>query len=399
MNERRMNFSEFVDRVKNSIKDYLPDRFADASVSVDQYQKLNTSYMGLQVRLEGQMVIPNVNLNAHFAEYQKRGLSMENVMRGVAEQVQMAPNLHTEWLKDYNQVKAHLFIRVSDAKKSEPFLQTSPHKEVDGLAISYHIAFEGMQGVEASTPISNKMMEMYDVTAEQLHADALESSQRLYPVQFSSLAEVMQQMMGLDPEMAADMMPPVEGPQLMILTNAQSFYGASALFYPGQMEAIAEQVGSDFFVLPSSVHETLILADDGSVEPDSLQFMVREINQTEVAPEDRLSDFVYHYDAQDHVLEKAETFAAKKKKKEQESEKTALKEPEQQEKVGGENGRDASEKTDRQNERRLSHAEEREAAGGRQDRKSVLGRLNEKKEQVKGQPKKGVPPRAQEASI
>ena len=99
------------------------------------------------------------------------------------------------------------------------------------------------------------------------------------------------------------------------------------------------------------------------------------------------------------MLEKADTFAARMAQKEQETEKTALQEPEQQEKVSGENGRDASEKTDRQNEGRLSHAEEREAAGGRQDRKSVLGRLNEKKEQVKGQPKKSVPPRAQEASI
>lgn len=376
MSERRMNFSEFVDRVTESIKDYLPARFADASVSVDQYQKLNTSYMGLQVRREGQMVIPNINLNAHFAEYQKRGLSLEAVMRGVAEQVQMAPNLHTDWLKDYNQIKTHLFIRVSDAERSKSFLQTSPHKEVDGLAITYHIAFEGMQGVEASTPVTNQMLEMYAVTAEQLHTDALENSQRLYPVQFSSIAEVMQQMMGMDPEMAADMLPPVEGPQLMVLTNAQSFYGAGALFYPGQMEAIAKQVGSDFFVLPSSVHETLILADDGSIEPDSLQFMVREINQTEVAPEDRLSDFVYHYDAKDNVLEKAETFAARMAQKEQEAE-----------------------KTDHRDEKRSSREEGKEATGGRQDRKSVLGRLNEKKEQVKGQPKKSVQPRAQEAAI
>ena len=241
-------------------------------------------------------------------------------------QVQLAPEMQTGWLKDYDQVKEHLFIRVSDAKENEAFLAMSPHKEVDGLAISYHIAFEGLHGVEASTPVSYKMMEMYGVTAEQLHADALESSQRLYPVKFRSMNEIMAEMMGMEPDMAADMMPPMEGPQLMVLTNMQGMHGAGAMFYPDQLETIAQQMGTDFFVLPSSVHEVLILPDDGTTEPDSLQFMVREINQSTVAPEDRLSDFVYHYDAQDHVLERAETFAARMAQKEQEAEKAALQE-------------------------------------------------------------------------
>lgn len=388
MNEKRLTFGEFVDEVRKSIKDYLPEKFADAEVHVDQFQKLNTAYLGLQVKREGQMVVPNINLNARFADYQENRMSLEAAMRTIAEQVQLAPEIQTEWLKDYSQVKDHLFIRVSDAKENEDFLRMSPHKEVDGLAVSYHIAFEGLHGVEASTPVSYKMMEMYGVTAEQLHADALESTQRLYPVKYASMAEVMQQMMGIEPDMAADMMPPMEGPQLMVLTNMQGMHGAGALFYPEQLETIAQQMGTDFFVLPSSVHEVLILPDDGSQDLDSLQFMVREINRTEVAPEDRLSDYVYHYDAQDHVLERAETFAERMAQKEQEAEKAVLQEP----------GKTAEPHEVKMEDAREPEPEKKEHAAGR-ERKSVLGRLNEKKEQVKGQPKKSGPNRAQEASI
>ena len=388
MNEKRLTFGEFVDEVRKSIKDYLPEKFADAEVHVDQFQKLNTAYLGLQVKREGQMVVPNINLNARFADYQENRMSLEAAMRTIAEQVQLAPEIQTEWLKDYSQVKDHLFIRVSDAKENEDFLRMSPHKEVDGLAVSYHIAFEGLHGVEASTPVSYKMMEMYGVTAEQLHADALESTQRLYPVKYASMAEVMQQMMGIEPDMAADMMPPMEGPQLMVLTNMQGMHGAGALFYPEQLETIAQQMGTDFFVLPSSVHEVLILPDDGSQDLDSLQFMVREINRTEVAPEDRLSDFVYHYDAQDHVLERAETFAERMAQKEQEAEKAVPQEPE----------KTAEPREAKMEDAREPEPEKKEHAAGK-ERKSVLGRLNEKKEQVKGQPKKSGPNRAQEASI
>ena len=418
MSEKRLTFAEFVDKVKESIKDYLPERFADAEVSVDQFQKLNSSYLGLQVKRADQTVVPNINLNARYQEYRDSGMTLQQAMGTIAEQVQLAPDIAIQWLSDYSQVKDHLFIRVSDAKENEAFLAMSPHKEVDGLAISYHIAFEGLHGVEASTPVSYKMMEMFGVTQEQLHADALESSQRLYPVKFRSMNEIMAEMMG---GIDADMMPmmgPQDGPQLMVLTNMQGIHGAGALFYPEQLETIAQQMGTNFFVLPSSVHEVLILPDDGSQEPDGLQFMVREINQSTVAPEDRLSDFVYHYDTQDHVLERAETFAARMAQKEQEAEKAApeaekageplagpekgSREPEPEQKEGrAEKGvREDPEKTENRDGKSAAvHETDHREAGDKKERKSVLGRLNDKKEQVKAQPKKSGPKRTQEASI
>ena len=384
----RMDFQEFVDKVKESIRDYLPEEFRNAEVTTQAFQKLNTSYLGLQVKKEGQTVVPNINLDSAFREYRDSGMPVESLLRRIAEQVQTAPEIATGWLQDYSQVKGHLFIRVSDAKENEEFLQTSPHKEVDGLAISYHIAFEGQHGVEASTPVTYKMMEMYGVTAEQLHADALESTQRLYPVQYSSMAEIMQRMMGVE----AEMMPPMEEPQLMVLTNMQGMHGAATLFYPDQLDQIAQQMGSDFFVLPSSIHEVLILPDDGTAEPDSLQMMVQEINRSTVAPEDRLSDFVYHYDAKDHVLEKAETFAERMSQKELEAEKAAV----SVEKEAAAPARDH----EPEGERGTDHQREHAARGEKgREKKSVLARLNDKKEQLKVQPKKDAPGRKQEASL
>ena len=405
MSESRMNFQEFVDKVKEAIRDALPESFRDAQVSVEPFRKLNTSYLGLQVKKEGQTVVPNINLDAHFREYQETGKPFADVLTAIAEQVQLAPPMETEWLKDYSQVKEKLFIRVSDAKENEAFLRMAPHKELDGLAISYHIAFEGLHGVEASPPVTYKMMEMFGVTEEQLHADSLESTQRLYPVQYTSMAEVMNKMMGIDADMDPDMMPATEGPQLMVLTNMQGIHGAATLFYPGQLEAIAQQMGSDFFVLPSSVHETLILPDDGTAEPDSLQFMVREINQSTVAPEDRLSDFVYHYDSKDHVLEKAETFALRMAQKEQEAEKAAT-EAEQKGPEQMEPGQKDPERKDPSPERKDAGKDDRKPERDSDSRRdkgkektSVLARLNDKKEKLKAQPKKDVPGRKQEAAL
>ena len=74
----------------------------------------------------------------------------------------------------------------------------------------------------------------------------------------------------------------------------------------------------DYFILPSSVHETLVVPDDGRVSLQELTDMVKEVNMTQVNPEDQLTDQVYHYDIADHVFEKAETVAERKLAKETE---------------------------------------------------------------------------------
>ena len=71
-----MDFEEFKASVAEQIKDYLPEKFADAEVHVDQFQKLNTAYLGMQVKREDQMVVPNINLNGMYAQYQEQGHTM-----------------------------------------------------------------------------------------------------------------------------------------------------------------------------------------------------------------------------------------------------------------------------------------------------------------------------------
>ena len=74
------------------------------------------------------MVVPNINLNGMYAQYQEQGHTMAAMLTMIAQQVQMAPEIRTDWLKDYSQVKDHLFIRVSHAKENEGVLKNAPHK-------------------------------------------------------------------------------------------------------------------------------------------------------------------------------------------------------------------------------------------------------------------------------
>ena len=93
---------------------------------------------------------------------------------------------------------------------------------------------------------------------------------------------------------------------IYILTNQDKLNGASVSAQEGVLEKVAELLGTNYYVLPSSIHELLILPDNGSMQLSELEAMVREVNATQVAPEDRLSDKVQYYDRETKLLQRGQ---------------------------------------------------------------------------------------------
>lgn len=116
-------------------------------------------------------------------------------------------------------------------------------------------------------------------------------------------------------EMASQMIPDVPD-TMFVLTNDTKVNGAAAILNDDTRQEIADKVG-DFYVLPSSVHETLIIPKDAGMELRDLEQMVQEVNQTQVALQERLSDHVYEYDAKEHELFRSDRAGERAKQKEE----------------------------------------------------------------------------------
>ena len=128
-----------------------------------------------------------------------------------------------------------------------------------------------------------------------------------------------EQNVGMDEakEMAMQMMPDIPD-TMFVLTNDTKVNGAAAILNDDIRQEIAEKVG-DFYMLPSSIHETLIIPKDAGMEFKELEQMVQEVNQTQVALGERLSDHVYEYDAKEHELfrsDRQRNVPSRKRKKE-----------------------------------------------------------------------------------
>ena len=103
--------------------------------------------------------------------------------------------------------------------------------------------------------------------------------------------------------------------QMFVATVPDKIHGAGVIAYQDFMDQAAERAGGDFFILPSSIHELLIIPDNGNMGFEQLQDMVREVNETQVAPEEKLTDSVYHYDTKDKIFELGEKFAERQAEK------------------------------------------------------------------------------------
>lgn len=328
-----MNFNEFVNEVKDNIKRFLPEAYENAEVSVMDYQKLNTTYKGLMVKKEDETITPTINMDQLYKAYQNQpGVTMESVYRRIADVVVEAPiQVDLKSILNYEDVKDKLFIRVSSAEANKEVLEIVPHQLKEDLAITYHVAVGKNQDGLSSMLITNEMMKEYGVTQEQIHEDAMKSSPRVMVPEVSSIGVLIDEIyqkniLMLTPDeremLLETLQESSEMPTFFVVTNTERIDGAGVIFYPEFMDNMGELLGNDFFILPSSIHQMLILPDDGQVDAEMLRDMVKEVNATQVAPAERLTNDVYHFDTKDHVFEKADRFTERQKEKEAQVAKT-----------------------------------------------------------------------------
>jgi len=299
-----MNFDEFLDAAKDRVQEALPD----AKVTIQQVNKLQgESYTGIAVQPEGASAAVTFNVSPAFERYQADESQEASILNKIAADAKMAANsipvFELSEITDYETVKNNLVMQVVPVEPNKEMLENIPHKTVEDIAVVYRVELPGRADGSASTLVTNKLLEEYGITPEQLHTDAVAAQLANHPPVLKNMSEMMA-------EMSGGMFDMPESP-MWVATVEGGVNGASVTQLPDFLQQAAERLGGDFFVLPSSVHEVLFIRDDGSFERDQLESMVRGVNATEVSEADFLSDSVYHYDSDDHIFEKAVTFESR----------------------------------------------------------------------------------------
>ena len=213
------------------------------------------------------------------------------------------------FITDYEKVKDNTYLRLIPG--DSPILKNTPHKMIEDMALVVNIHLENFsdENGRSCVVVTKPLMDMYGIDETQLFADAEKNSLAEEPIVFTPLADMIRSLI----ESNEVPSPEEAGIVTYIATNKSGFHGASVLAYPDFAEKAAETIGGSFYMLPSSVHEFILIKDDGKPNAKDLNKMVKNVNETVLEPRDLLSNQCYHYDAKKKVLETGIQYANKER--------------------------------------------------------------------------------------
>jgi antirestriction protein len=265
---KTMNYETFKQEFAEDIKEKLYERgYDDVRISFNNVEKTNQNYEAMSVVPEGNNVGVNFNIENAFASYEHTddyaGVLASATMV-IADGLDRAPAIDVSALMDYENMKEKLSVEVISADANADLLANVPHDRMEDLAVVYRFVMESSEDGRASILVTNNLMDRMGVSHEQLRSDALENSPEIRPVVIMGMNEVMKEMM--EPEVYEMFGIPDDAEETMyVATVPDKNSGAGVIAYQDFMDQAAERVGGDFFVLPSSINEILLVPDNGDM--------------------------------------------------------------------------------------------------------------------------------------
>lgn len=283
-----MGFQTFVD----NIVDLLQERMGDAyEIKVIRVTKNNdVELTGIAITRQEDSIFPTIYLEGLYEEF-KEGARLSALVEKIInchEEQSMALELDMDFFRDYNRVKDRIFYKLVSFEKNKKFLRDAPHLRWNDLAVVFYYAMEKEVMEGGYIAINRQHMLMWKQNAESLYRLAGRNTKREMPELLISMRELVMELTGVWIR-DEDTVP------MYVLTNQEKRFGAAAMLYSERIGELAGQLESDLLILPSSIHEVLLVPDNCDRKYDFYRQMVDEVNRTHVEPEEVLSYGLYRY--------------------------------------------------------------------------------------------------------
>lgn len=295
-----MNYNEF----KQAIKQTLTLRLGEhTTLSIQEITKNNNTHLdGLTITKENLNISPTIYLNDYFSKYQN-GASMEEICDAILviyQNNQPKKNIDISFFTDYEKVKNRIVFKLINYEKNKPLLEKVPHFRYLDLAIVFHCLIDSTENGSATILIYTHHLAYWGITKDNLYELALFNTPKLLPYDLRDMSDVIKELLGSDSTFtAAETACPYP---MYVLTNTHKLHGSTCLLYQNLLSKFARKLDMDFFVLPSSIHEVLLIPAYNRFSADELNAMVQEVNATQLSAEEILSDHVYYFSREHQLL-------------------------------------------------------------------------------------------------
>lgn len=290
-----MKYQEFLQNVEKEIKKKLEN---GEELFIQRFPKNNgITYDGLVIFHPEFNISPTIYLNQYYHWYLD-GTTLEDICDNIMDTYTARlpkKDFDTSLFTEYDNARHFIIMKLINYEHNRELLQQVPYVRMLDLAIVFQCLVSQQTNSFATILIHNHHLKYWGITKEHLSQDAFKNTPKLLPYELEDMEELIRSnMMSVPGEISFEECP------MYILTNSAKLNGATAIFYEGLMKKLAEEMETDFIILPSSIHETLLVPVNSPEQISFFSQMVEQVNETELADDEILSDHAYYYSRKDN---------------------------------------------------------------------------------------------------
>ncbi len=301
-----MEYKKFVCMVEEKLNLKLEGGMKASKYSVVKNNGMEKT--GMILESDEYNIAPAIYLEEFFEQYQK-GMSIDRIVNEILEfyeKVKVEEDYDVSQLSLYENVKKKVAFKLVNTEKNQQMLKEVPHIPLLDLSIVFYILVDVDEKGSATIQIRNEHIENWNVNVEQLYKDAKLNVKCLIPARLMCMQHVIEKLCDISKWEEKDLLkakfPPENKEFMYILTNSIHQFGAAVLAYPNILEMASRIISEDFYLLPSSIHEVILIPKSKSPDLKDLNEMINEVNETQVQEEEVLSDHAYYYEKNTHTL-------------------------------------------------------------------------------------------------
>lgn len=284
-----MTYQEFTETMKTMVIDELKERAEE--VSIVKVKKNNgIELTGLSIREKNCKIAPTIYLEEHYNNY-LNGDDLVSVMDDI-----LILNMEYKYdgvmeacISDFSNAAPRITFRLINKKFNEALLKEIPYMSWNDLAIAFMLNVE-MDGMcDGLIVVRNDLLAMWNQSVADLYHTAMKNMRDRQDDVLIDMEEILRKHGMLDKEQMT-----LQN-RMFVLSNEKQFWGASSILYTDKLAPLSKKLGCNLYLIPSSIHEWLILPDEDQFDQNYLKEVLCMVNQNELAREDILGDSLYYF--------------------------------------------------------------------------------------------------------
>lgn len=298
-----MEYREFLENVRKEVESRYD---SNVSVTLNHVMKNNgTELDGITIMEKDKNIAPTIYINSFYDRY-REGVSLKAVVSEIIRiynQNKNSININADYFENYENVRKTIVYKIVNYQKNKKLLEDVPYKRVLDLAVVFYCLIEQRKGVSATALIHNEHLRIWNVTEDEIYNDALKNTPVLLAGSIVPMSKILSEIAGTAPVDNDEKVCEYTGEDILyVLTNSSRVNGAACILYDNLLKKFANDVHSDLYILPSSVHEVIIVPKKNAFDKSELADMVREVNEQGVSQDEILSDNVYEYNRKNGLI-------------------------------------------------------------------------------------------------